>query len=100
MLAPAASPAKLASPLNWARPRRRIVSAWGIAIPDDFSKAFLLGWAAWQLFIDAVIQRDEPGVTRDARTHVERLRHGHDTIPNLEHRKEETFVVSRLGQCL
>ena len=34
---------------------------WGVAILeggaflDDFSKAFLLGWAAWQLYTDAVV---------------------------------------------
>ncbi len=36
---------------------------WGIAILeggaflDDFSKAFLLGWVAWHIYTDAVIQR-------------------------------------------
>ena len=49
---------------------------WGIAILeggkflDDFSKAFLLGWAAWHFYNDAVIQRDELGVTGDARIQI------------------------------
>ena len=36
---------------------------WGVAVLeggaflDDFSKAFLLGWAAWQLYTDAVVLR-------------------------------------------
>lgn len=49
---------------------------WGIAILeggkflDDFSKAFLLGWAAWHFYNDAVIQRDELGVTGEARIQI------------------------------
>ena len=42
---------------------------WGVAVLeggaflDDFSKAVLLGWAAWHLYTDAVIQRTRRGTT-------------------------------------
>ncbi len=49
---------------------------WGVAVLeggsflDDFSKAFLLGWAAWHLYTDAVMQRKERGITEDARIQI------------------------------
>jgi hypothetical protein len=49
---------------------------WGIAVLeggaflDDFSKAVLLGWAAWQLYTDAAVQRIRRGVTEDARIQI------------------------------
>jgi hypothetical protein len=45
---------------------------WGVAILeggaflDDFSKAFLLGWAAWQLYTDAVVLRTRASAARPA----------------------------------
>ena len=49
---------------------------WGVAVLeggsflDDFSKAFLLGWAAWHLYTDAVMQRKERGITEEARIQI------------------------------
>lgn len=49
---------------------------WGVAVLeggaflDDFSKAVLLGWAAWQLYTDAVVQRIRRGVTEEARIQI------------------------------
>ncbi|RLT39266.1 MAG: hypothetical protein DWI57_10560 [Chloroflexi bacterium] len=52
------------------------VEAWGVAVLeggaflDDFSKAFLLGWAAWHLYTDAVILRMKRGATRPAHIQI------------------------------
>jgi hypothetical protein len=49
---------------------------WGVAILeggsflDDFSKAFLLGWATWQLYTDAVLLRTRRGVTAPAHMQI------------------------------
>jgi len=42
----------------------------GGAFLDDFSKAFLLGWAAWHLYTDAVILRMKRGATRPAHIQI------------------------------
>lgn len=42
----------------------------GGAFLDDFSKAVLLGWAAWHLYTDAVIVRTRRGVTEEARIQI------------------------------
>ncbi|MBI3958845.1 MAG: ATP-binding protein, partial [Chloroflexi bacterium] len=52
------------------------VEGWGVAVLeggaflDDFSKAFLLGWAAWHLYTDAVILRMQRGATRPAHMQI------------------------------
>lgn len=52
-----------------------VPGGWGVAILeggaflDDFSKAFLLGWAAWHIYIDAVMQRRR-GVMGEARIQI------------------------------
>ncbi len=49
---------------------------WGMAVLeggaflDDFSKAFLLGWAAWHLYTDAVILRMRRGATHPAHIQI------------------------------
>jgi hypothetical protein len=49
---------------------------WGVAVLeggaflDDFSKAFLLGWAAWHLYTDAVILRMRRGATQPAHIQI------------------------------
>ena len=49
---------------------------WGVAVLeggaflDDFSKAFLLGWAAWQLYTDAVVLRTRRGAGRPAHMQI------------------------------
>ena len=49
---------------------------WGVAVVeggaflDDFSKAFLLGWAAWQLYTDAVVLRARGGAGRPAHMQI------------------------------
>jgi hypothetical protein len=49
---------------------------WGVAVLeggaflDDFSKAFLLGWAAWHLYTDAVILRMRRGTTQPAHIQI------------------------------
>lgn len=49
---------------------------WGMAILeggsflDDFSKAFLLGWAAWHLYRDAVAQRLQRAASAPARVQI------------------------------
>ena len=49
---------------------------WGVAILeggsflDEFSKAFLLGWVAWQLYTDAVLLRTRRGVTAPAHMQI------------------------------
>ena len=49
---------------------------WGVAVLeggaflDDFSKAFLLGWAAWHLYTDAVILRMQRGATQPAHMQI------------------------------
>jgi hypothetical protein len=49
---------------------------WGVAVLeggaflDDFSKAFLLGWAAWQLYTDAVVLRARGGAGRPAHMQI------------------------------
>jgi hypothetical protein len=49
---------------------------WGVAVLeggaflDDFSKAFLLGWAAWHLYTDAVILRMRRGKTQPAHIQI------------------------------
>ncbi len=49
---------------------------WGVAILeggsflDDFSKAFLLGWAAWHLYHDAVAQRLQRAVSAPAHIQI------------------------------
>ena len=49
---------------------------WGVAILeggsflDDFSKAFLLGWAAWHLYRDAVAQRLQRAASAPARVQI------------------------------
>jgi hypothetical protein len=49
---------------------------WGIAVLeggaflDEFSKAFLLGWAAWQLYTDAVVLRSRRTVTQPAHLQI------------------------------
>ncbi|MBP8122130.1 MAG: serine-rich protein [Caldilineaceae bacterium] len=42
----------------------------GGAFLDDFSKAFLLGWAAWHLYTDAVVVRMRRGTTEPARIQI------------------------------
>ncbi len=49
---------------------------WGIAILeggaflDDFSKAFLLGWVAWHIYTDAVVQRIQRSRTEPAHIQI------------------------------
>ena len=49
---------------------------WGVAVLeggsflDDFSKAFLLGWAAWHLYHDAVSQRLQRAVSAPAHMQI------------------------------
>ena len=49
---------------------------WGVAVLeggaflDEFSKAFLLGWAAWQLYTDAVVLRTRRNVTQPAHMQI------------------------------
>ncbi len=49
---------------------------WGVAVLeggaflDDFSKAFLLGWAAWHLYTDAVALRAAGGAGRPAHMQI------------------------------
>ena len=49
---------------------------WGVAVLeggaflDQFSKAFLLGWAAWHIYTDAVIQRIRRARTEPARIQI------------------------------
>ena len=49
---------------------------WGVAVLeggaflDDFSKAVLLGLAAWHLYTDAVIQRTRRGATKPAHIQI------------------------------
>jgi len=49
---------------------------WGVAVLeggaflDDFSKAFLLGWAAWHLYTDAVVLRTQAGAGRPAHMQI------------------------------
>jgi hypothetical protein len=49
---------------------------WGVAVLeggaflDDFSKAFLLGWASWHLYTDAVILRMRRGATQPAHIQI------------------------------
>lgn len=49
---------------------------WGVAVLeggaflDDFSKAFLLGWAAWHLYTDAVILRMRRGSSQPAHIQI------------------------------
>ena len=49
---------------------------WGVAVLeggsflDDFSKAFLLGWAAWHLYHDAVSQRLQRAVSKPAHIQI------------------------------
>lgn len=49
---------------------------WGVAVLeggaflDDFSKAFLLGWAAWHLYTDAAILRMRRGATQPAHIQI------------------------------
>lgn len=49
---------------------------WGVAVLeggsflDDFSKAFLLGWAAWHLYHDAVSQRLQRAVSEPAHIQI------------------------------
>jgi len=49
---------------------------WGVAVLeggsflDDFSKAFLLGWAAWHLYHDAVAQRLQRAVSAPAHMQI------------------------------
>jgi len=49
---------------------------WGVAILeggaflDDFSKAFLLGWVAWHIYTDAVIQRIKRARTEPAHIQI------------------------------
>jgi len=53
-----------------------VPGAWGVAVLeggaflDDFSKAFLLGWAAWQLYTDAVVLRARGGAGRPAHMQI------------------------------
>jgi hypothetical protein len=53
-----------------------LAEGWGVAVLeggaflDDFSKAFLLGWAAWHLYTDAVILRMKRGATRPAHIQI------------------------------
>ena len=53
-----------------------VPGAWGVAVLeggaflDDFSKAFLLGWAAWQLYTDAVVLRTRSSVTKPAHMQI------------------------------
>lgn len=52
------------------------MEGWGVAVLeggaflDDFSKAFLLGWAAWHLYTDAVILRMKRGATQPAHIQI------------------------------
>ncbi len=49
---------------------------WGVAVLeggaflDDFSKGFLLGWAAWHLYTDAVVLRTRRNVTQPAHMQI------------------------------
>ena len=49
---------------------------WGVAVLeggaflDDFSKAFLLGWAAWQLYTDAVVLRTRRSASQPAHLQI------------------------------
>ncbi len=49
---------------------------WGIAVLeggaflDEFSKAFLLGWTAWHIYTDAVVQRTKRARTEPARIQI------------------------------
>ena len=51
-------------------------AGWGVAVLeggaflDDFSKAFLLGWAAWHLYTDAVVLRAVGGAGRPAHMQI------------------------------
>lgn len=53
-----------------------VPGGWGVAVLeggsflDDFSKAFLLGWAAWHLYQDAVQRRLRDTRTRPARVQI------------------------------
>ncbi len=68
---------------------------WGVAVLeggaflDTFSKAFLLGWAAWQLYTDAVVLRAQRSVSRPAHLQIffeeaNKMLAGLDAKPNGE----------------
>jgi hypothetical protein len=53
-----------------------VPGSWGVAVLeggaflDDFSKAFLLGWAAWQLYTDAVVLRTRRSASQPAHLQI------------------------------
>jgi hypothetical protein len=63
-------------PAEPAKGRAEPAEAWGVAVLeggaflDDFSKAFLLGWAAWHLYTDATILRMQRGSTQPAHIQI------------------------------
>lgn len=67
---------------------------WGVAVLeggsflDDFSKAFLLGWAAWHLYHDAVAQRLQRASSQEAHIQIV-FEEANKILAGLQHTGEE-----------